>query len=107
VVEDRLAFFTADATAETVYTNVAGTIARVTNVVCANPSTGTATTIRLTLGVDGATTRWLFIPIPAGENTQIVNAEQTYEGVEVMQAGSSLTDDVVVVSVNGYKRLVS
>jgi hypothetical protein len=107
VIPDRLAFFTADLTAETVFTNTTGEVAEVDQIICANPSTGAATVVRITIGVDGATTRAVFIPVPAGENTVLFDARLVYEGTEVMQAASSVTDDVVVVTVVGRVRLVS
>lgn len=97
----RLAFFTADTTAETVFTNSTGHSTTAETVNCANPSGGAATNVILTIGADGATTRALVIPVPAGPATVTVHPNLKYTGTETMQASSSATDDVVVVTVNG------
>lgn len=103
----RLAFFTVDATAETVYTNVAGTVTRVTSVTLSQPSTGVATTIRLTIGLDGATTRWFEYPVPAGAGFYTFYPQLVLSGTETIQASSVSADDVVVCTINGIQDLVA
>lgn len=97
----RLAFFTVDLTAETVFTNTTGHSTTAETVTLANPSGGAATNVLLTIGADGATTRVLVIPVPAGPATVIVHPNLKYTGTETMQASSSATDDVVVATVDG------
>lgn len=102
-VNKRLAFFTVDATAETVYTNVTGVTTKVTSVTLAQPAAGVATTIRLTIGVDGATTRWFEYPVPAGAGTYIFYPMLVLSGTETIQASSVSADDVVVCTISGVQ----
>lgn len=103
----RLAFFTADATAETVFTNVSGTVTRVTSITIAQPSTGAATTIRLSIGADAATTRWFEYPVPAGAGFYTFYPGVVLSGTETIQASSVSADDVAVVTINGQQDLVA
>jgi hypothetical protein len=99
----RLAFFTADLTPETVYTNVTGTLTRIESVTLAQPATGVATTIRLTIGADGATTRWFEYPVPAGVGSYTFYPGVVLSGTETIQASSTVSDDVVVCTINGTR----
>ncbi len=103
----RLAFFLVDATAETVYTNVSGTVTKITSVTLAQPSSGAATTIRLTIGADAAGTRWFEYPVPAGAGTYIFYPQVVLSGTETIQASSVSADDVVVCTINGVQDLVA
>lgn len=103
MVNKRLAFFTADTTPETVYTNATGVTTRVTSVTIAQPSTAGATVIRLTIGADGATTRWFEYSVPAGTFFAVFNPLIVLSGTETIQASSTVTDDVAVVTINGQQ----
>jgi hypothetical protein len=103
MVNVRLAFFTADLTPETVFTNSAGTITTITSITLAQPSTGVATVIRLTIGADGATTRWFEYQVPAGTGFYTFYPGIVLTGTETIQASSTVSDDVVVCTINGYR----
>lgn len=103
----RIAFFTADATPETVYTNVSGTVTRIESVTLAQPSTAAATIIRLTIGVDGATTRWFEYSLSIGAQFVTVYPGVVLTGTETIQASSTVTDDVVVCTINASQDLVA
>lgn len=94
---------TADATAETVYTNLVNTVTVLESVTVSNPDTGAATTILISLGADGATTRVVQYPIPAGAGTYIFYPLLRVTGTQILQLSSSVTDDVAVTSGNGYR----
>lgn len=99
----RLAFFTVDASVETVYTNVTGTITKITSITFAQPASGVATTVQLTIGADAAGTRVIQYPIPAGAGTYIIYPGIVLTGTETIQASSTVSDDVVVCTINGSK----
>jgi hypothetical protein len=99
--EARLAFFTADVTAETVFTGTAGHISIAETIVIGNPSGGAATNFVLAIGTDGATTRVIVQSIPAGPSTIILHPNLKLVAAEVLQASSSATDDVLVVGIFG------
>ncbi len=101
----RLFLATADTTAETVYTNSAGQTTKLTELVVAQGSSGLATTIRLSIGADAATTRVFEYPIPAGAGTWIFYPGYTVSGTETFQLSSTVTDDVAVVSGHGFTEL--
>lgn len=107
MLDARLGFFTADTTPETVFTNTTGQVTTLESVTVAQPSTAAATTIRLTIGADGATTRWFEQAIPQGVGTYTFPVNQKFTGTEICQASSTSTDDVAVVSLNGRKQLVA
>jgi hypothetical protein len=101
-VNKRLAHFLVDATAETVYTNVTGTVTKITSVTLAQPAAGVATTIRLTIGTDvTAGSRWFEYPVPAGAGTYIFYPHVVLSGTEIVQASSVSADDVVVCTISG------
>jgi hypothetical protein len=93
---------TADTTAETVYTNTSGQVTVLESMTMANPSTGTATDVRLSIGADGATTRVINFPVPAGSGTYTIYPMLRITGTTTLQLSSSSTDDVVVTTGNGY-----
>lgn len=103
----RLFFGTADLTAETVFTNTAGQATKLESVTMAQPSSGLATTVRLTIGADAATTRVIEYPIPAGAGTYIIYPGIILTGTETIQLSSTVTDDVVVCTGNGSSEVVS
>lgn len=91
----------ADTTAETVFTNVTGKAAILDTLTMANPSSGGATTIRLSVGTDGATTRAIDYTIPAGVGTYVVYPGIVLTGTTILQLSSTSTDDVVICTGNG------
>jgi len=97
---------TADTTAETVFTNITGTVAVLETLTMANPSTGAATNIILALGTDGATTRVIIYPLPAGPCTHVVYPGIRVTSTTILQLSSSSTDDVAVCTGNGYREVV-
>lgn len=103
----RLFFATADSTAETVFTNVTGQTTKIESVTMANPSSGLATVIRLSIGTDAATTRVIEYSIPAGTGTYIIYPGIILTGTETIQLSSTVTDDVVVVTGNGSTDIAS
>lgn len=103
----RLFFTPADQTPETVYTNTNNQITKLTEMTMAQGSGGGATTIRLSIGADGAATRVIEYPIPAGAGTYVVYPGITLTGTETLQLSSTSTDDVVVCTGNGYTELVA
>lgn len=94
---------TADTTAETVYTNLANTVTVLESITISNPDTGLATSVILSLGSDGATTRVINYPIPAGGGTYVFYPLLRITGTQILQLSSSATDDVAVTSGNGYR----
>jgi hypothetical protein len=94
---------TADATAETVYTNITGTVATLESFTMAQPSTGVATVIRLSMGVDGATTRVIEFQVPAGLGTYTLYPMFKITGTTVLQLSSVSADDVVVCTGSGRR----
>jgi len=93
----------ADSTAETVFTNITGTIAVLDAFTMAQPSTGVACVIRLALGTDGATTRVIEYPVAAGTGTYIVYPGLRITGTSVLQLSSVGSDDVVVCTGSGRR----
>lgn len=91
----------ADATAETVFTNVTGTCTTLESLSIQQPNGSAATEVVLSVGVDGATTRVLRFSIPAGSygNTFYPNLKIT--GTTVLQLSSTVTDDVAVTYASG------
>ncbi len=94
---------TADTTPETVYTNLVNTVTVLESITISNPDTGAATTVILSLGSDGATTRVVQYPIPAGVGTYVFYPLLRVTGTQILQLSSSTTDDVAVTSGNGYR----
>lgn len=94
---------TADTTAETVFTNLANTVAVLEGMTVANPAAGAATNVILSYGVDGATTRSLVYPVPAGAFYAFIPIGWRVTGTTVLQLSSSATDDVVVTMGFGYR----
>lgn len=94
---------TADTTPETVYTNLVNTITVLESITIANPDTGLATSVILSLGADGATTRVVNYPIPAGGGTYTFYPLLRITGTQILQLSSSVTDDIAVTSGNGYR----
>jgi hypothetical protein len=92
---------TADTTPETVFTNVTGTVAIIDSITMANPASAAATNVILSVGSDGATTREIVYPMPAGPFTAIIYPGITVTGTTILQLSSSATDDVCVTSGNG------
>lgn len=94
---------TADTTPETVFTNVPGTVAVLESMTLANPSSGGATTVLLSLLADDAATRVIAYPVPAGTGSYVVYPMLRLVDANVLQLSSTLTDDVVVTTGNGYR----
>jgi hypothetical protein len=103
----RLFFATADATAETVFTNTTSQQTTLESLTMAQGSTGLATEIRLSIGADGATTRVIQYPIPAGTGFYVVYPNVKLTGTETFQLSSNAADDVVVCTGNGYSEVIS
>lgn len=103
----RLAFATADTTAETVFTNTTGQLTKIESVTIAQGSAAGATVIRVAVGTDGATTRVIEYSVPAGTGTYILYPNVVLSGTEVIQLSSTVTDDVAVVTINGSSELVA
>lgn len=103
----RLFFTTADATAETVFTNTAGQQTTLESLTMAQGSTGVATEIRLSIGADAAGTRVMTFPIPAGSGFYVVYPNLKLTGTETFQLSSNAADDVVVCTGNGYSEVIS
>lgn len=94
---------TADTTAETVFTNVTGTIAVLESITIAQGSTAAATVVRISYGADGATTREIEFSVPAGTGTYFLYPAIRITGTNTLQLSSTTTDDVAVTSGNGYR----
>lgn len=92
-----------DATAETVFTNTSGTITTVSSVTLAQPSTGVATVVRLSLGVLAAATTIFEYQVPAGTGFYTFYPGWVLTGTDVIQAQSTVSDDVVIMTINGYR----
>lgn len=107
ILRKRLFFTPADTTAETVFTNVSGQVTRLESMTMAQPSTAAATVIRLSIGVDGATTRVIEYPLDAGARTVVVYPNIILTGTETLQLSSTGTDDVVVCTGSGTSDLVA
>lgn len=105
-IKKRLFFTTADTTPETVFTNVAGEKTELQTMTMAKPAAAVATDIRLSIGADGATTRMIEYPLPAGAGTWVVNPGIVLSGTETLQLSSTVSDDVVVCTGNGYSESV-
>lgn len=105
MLRKRLAFALADATPETVYTNTAGFTTVVDSITIAQPSTGLATIIRISIGVDTAATRVFEYPVPAGTGFLTFYPGFVLTGTEVLQLSSVSADDVCVVTINGTQYL--
>ncbi len=87
---------TADTTAETVFTNVTGKAAILDAMTIANPSTGVATVVRLSVGTDvSVTTRVIEFPVPAGTGTYVIYPGITITGTTILQLSSTVSDDIV------------
>jgi hypothetical protein len=98
---------TADATAETVYTNLVNTVTTLESFTMAQPSTGVATIIRLSLGADGATTRVIEFQVPAGVGSYTLYPMLKITGSgTVLQLSSVSADDVVVCTASGRREAV-
>ncbi len=100
-IKKRLFFTPADATPETVFTNTAGQITTVDSLTMAKPDGSVATNIRLSIGADGAATRAIEYPLPAGAGTWVVYPGIVLTGTETLQLSSTVSDDVVVCTGNG------
>ncbi len=94
---------TADTTPETVFTNLVNTVTVLETITISNPDTGLATTIILSLGADGATTRVVQYPIPAGAGTYTFAPLLRITGTQILQLSSTVTDDIAVTTGNGYR----
>lgn len=102
----RLAFTPVDATAETVFTNVTGTITRVESVTLAQPSTAAATVIRVSIGALVAATTVFEYAVPQGTQFFTFYPGWVLTGTETIQAQSTVTDDVVIMTINGSREAV-
>jgi hypothetical protein len=107
LIRKRLFFTPADTTPETVYTNSTGQVTKLESLTMAQPATAGATTIRLSIGADGATTRVIEYPVPAGAGTYIVYPNIVLTGTETLQLSSVTTDDVTICTGNGTTDLVA
>jgi hypothetical protein len=95
----RIALFgptLADTTAETVFTNLANTVAKLESFTMASPAGALATTIRLSLGTDGVTTRVMEYSLPAGPQFVVVYPGWHITGTTIVQLSSTVSDDAVV-----------
>ena len=91
-----------DTTAETVFTNVTGTAARLESLTIAQPAAGLAKTVRLAIGLDSTlANRWFEYPVPAGAGTFIFYPNVVLTGTDVLQLVSSADDDVAVATGSG------
>ncbi len=103
----RLFFNTAATSPATVFTNTAGQTTTLESITVANPSTGTATTVRLSIGADAAGTRVLQYLIPPGVYTQTFYPNEKVTGTETFQLSSTDSNNVVVVTGSGYSEVTS
>lgn len=103
----RLFLNTASTTPATVFTNTAGQTTTLESVTVANPSTGSGTTVRLSIGADATGTRVLQYPIPAGVYTQTFYPNQKITSTETFQLSSTDTNNVVVVTGDGFSEVSS
>ncbi len=94
---------TADTTAETVFTNSPGTVTVLESMTLANPVGGAATTVVLSLRTDGAATRVIEYPVPAGAGSYVAYPMLRITDDNILQLSSTVTDDVVVTTGNGYR----
>lgn len=106
-IKRRLFFTPVDSTPETVFTNTNGYVTTLESISLAQPSSALATVIRLSIGVDATATRVIEYPIPAGTGTFIFYPNLVLTGTEVFQLSSTVTDDVVIATGNGYSDLVA
>jgi hypothetical protein len=94
----------ADLTAETVFTVPTGRKVLLESFTMQNTTAGAATTIRLTIGADAATTRIIEYSVPAGPvNVIIVYPRVVLNSAETVQLSSTVTDDVVVCTASGFE----
>lgn len=107
MIERQLFFATADTTAETVFTNSTTQLTTLTSINIAQGSAAAATTVRISKGADGATTRVFEQPIPAGAGSYTFPVHIPWTGTETMQLSSTTTDDVAVCVGKGYSVVVS
>lgn len=106
-IKKRLFFTPADTTAETVFTNVAGQVTTVESMTMSKPAGSVATDIRLSIGADGATTRAIEYPLPAGAGTWVVYPGLVLTGTETLQLSSTVSDDIVICTGNGNSEVVA
>jgi hypothetical protein len=92
----------ADSTAETVFTNTANRTTKLTEMTMASPAGAVAANVRLSIGTDGATTRVIEYPLPAGPQTVVINPGLVLTGTETLQLSCSGSDDVIITSGHGY-----
>jgi hypothetical protein len=95
----RIALFgptLADTTAETVFTNLVNTIAKLESLTMASPSGAVETVVRLSIGTDGLTTRVMEYRVPAGPQFITVYPGWNITGTSIVQLSSTVSDDVVV-----------
>lgn len=91
-----------DTTAETVFTNTANRTTKLTEMTISSPTGAAAARVRLSIGTDGATTRVIEYPLPAGPQTVILSPGIVLTGTETLQLSCPDSDDVVVTSGHGY-----
>lgn len=103
----RLFFGTASTTPATAFTNTTGQLTKLESMTMANPVAAAATNIRLSIGADGATTRVIVYPMPAGPLTVIVYPNIVLSGTETFQLSSDTTNNVCVCTGNGSSELVA
>lgn len=96
----------ADTTAETVFTNVTGKCATLESLNVQQPNGSAATEVVLSVGVDGATTRVLRYPIPAGSYSNTFYPNLKITGTTVLQLSSTVTDDVCITYASGREEAV-
>ncbi len=103
-ITKRLFLLTADATPEDAFTSSAGETTKMTELIVAQPAGAAATIIRLSLGNDAAGTR-IFeetSPTLATAKTYFFYPGFVISGTEKWQLSSTVTDDVAIVTANGY-----
>lgn len=90
-------------TPATVFTNVPGTVGVLESLTLANPLSGGATTVILSLLTDDAATRVVEYPVPAGAGTWVVYPMLRLVDASILQLSSTLTNGVVITTGNGYR----
>lgn len=105
-IRRRLFATPADTTAETVFTNTAGEKTTLETITLSKPAGSLATDIRLTIGADGAATRFFEYPLPQGTFSITLPLNWVLSGTEILQLSSTSSDDVVLCTGNGYSESV-
>lgn len=104
-IPTRLFFGTADTTVETLITVTTGRKIMIESITMMNGAAAAATTLRFNIGAaDTAATRIIEQIVPAGPTAPIIIYPRIFLGsAELLSLISTVTDDVCVVTVNGYE----